>query len=40
MWLPKWAVPPLGALRGKGQQGALEVGLSERVVGLFTIEVT
>jgi hypothetical protein len=30
----------MGALRGKGRQGVLEVGPSERAVGLFKIEVT
>jgi hypothetical protein len=30
----------VGLLRYKGQQGALEVGLSGRIVRLFTIEVT
>jgi hypothetical protein len=47
-WFHKWAVPTLGsvelprrALRGRGTAGkALEVGPSEHVVRLFTIEVT
>jgi hypothetical protein len=37
-WFPKWAVLPLGAVGLP--RGALEVGPSECVVRLFTIEVT
>jgi hypothetical protein len=31
---------PRGALRGKGRQGALEVGFSEPVVRFFTTEMS
>jgi hypothetical protein len=31
---------PKGALKGKGRQGVLEVGPSNRIVRLFMIEVT
>jgi hypothetical protein len=36
-WFPKWAVPPPWGAVGL-PRGALEVGPSERVVRLFTID--